>query len=105
MRVPLNIVGKNATSEVAAHRRGGHYKRDDERRRRLKVFSTSMVLVRSPRGSVCKRTVIRVRLRGGSPGAWLRLAGPLPVGGLLLDTNGLADGLVLAKRCPRRCFG
>lgn len=31
---PLDIAGRNATGEVAADRRGGHYKQDDERLRR-----------------------------------------------------------------------
>ncbi len=36
-RDPLDIAGRNATGEVAADR-GGHYKRDDERLRRLSAY-------------------------------------------------------------------
>jgi len=37
-RDPLDIAGRNATGEVAANRRGGNYKRDDERLRRLSAY-------------------------------------------------------------------
>jgi len=37
-RDPLNIAGRNATGEVTANRRGGHYKPDDEGLRRLSAY-------------------------------------------------------------------